>query len=202
MDAGEYLDALIEMLGDPSSVIVSPEAWRLLEQELGFELPSDYKSIIDRYAPVRLNEHIYLHHPATGRWNLREWVRETVQAWSQVEWEGVDIEGDPRPILGVNEIKFGVRQGLTPILSSDRGETVFLGHTAASSGARIFVETGDEEFFEYPVSFAEWLYRYLTGEDMAGPGSAIFYHGPVKFARLPTEAADPEVVWYGPDRGM
>ncbi|MGF0175933.1 hypothetical protein ACQF36_37355 [Streptomyces sp. Marseille-Q5077] len=51
------------------------------------------------------------------------------------------------------------------------------------------------------MSFAEWLYRYLIGEDMAGPNSSAFYPGPVKLEHLPTSHEHPEP-WCGPDRGM
>lgn len=30
------------------------------------------------------------------------------------------------------------------------------------------------------MSFAEWLCRYLTGQDMAGPNRSAFYPGPVQ----------------------
>ncbi|MER6481787.1 hypothetical protein [Streptomyces filamentosus] len=36
------------------------------------------------------------------------------------------------------------------------------------------------------MTFAEWLYRYLTGEEMAGWDSATSYPGPVRLEYLPT----------------
>ncbi|MEV0036861.1 SMI1/KNR4 family protein [Streptomyces sp. NPDC050804] len=199
MNAADYLRALVGVLGEPPTLHASPSAWQDLERELGFELPEDYKGIIDGYAPVRLNGHLYLLHPATHRWNLVRWVRETVDVWSDVEWDD-ELEGDPRPILGVDEIRFGVAGGLTPLLGSDRGETVFLAHGAPGAESSIFAERGDGEFHHYPVSFAEWLYRHLAGEDMTGPNSSVFHPGPVKFANLPMSSADPETEWSGPDR--
>ncbi|HET6353473.1 hypothetical protein [Streptomyces sp.] len=52
------------------------------------------------------------------------------------------------------------------------------------------------------MSFAEWLYRYLIGEDMAGPNSSAFYPGPVQLRRLPMTADERSEPWSGPDRGM
>ncbi|MEU3651811.1 SMI1/KNR4 family protein [Streptomyces sp. NPDC032161] len=195
----EALTSTLAMLGRPSARYEAG-GWRELESELGFELPCDYKTIIDAYAPVCLNEHIYLHHPSAPRWNLRNWIRETVVAWSEVDWD-VEISGDPRSVLGLAEMSFGTRHGLTPLLGTDRGETVFLAQDR-DGASRILVENGEEEFFGPFVTFADWLHGYLTGMDVVGPGSGIFYPGPVKFTSLPMTAEDAEDVWYGPDRGM
>lgn len=68
---------------------------------------------------------------------------------------------------------------------------------------RILACNGDEQdFYEYRMPFGEWLYRYLTGEDMPGPGSAVFYPGPVVFESMPMAAGDEPITWIGPDRGM
>jgi hypothetical protein len=52
------------------------------------------------------------------------------------------------------------------------------------------------------MSFAEWLYRCLIGEDMAGPNGSAFYPGPVELLRLPISADDRPEPWGGPGRGM
>ncbi|MFG2439028.1 hypothetical protein [Streptomyces sp. NPDC048508] len=59
-----------------------------------------------------------------------------------------------------------------------------------------------ETWAEHHMSFTEWLYRYLIGEDMSGPSSSAFYPGPVKLERLPMSAGERTEPWYGPDRGM
>ncbi|MFF3415858.1 hypothetical protein ACFYW9_14350 [Streptomyces sp. NPDC002698] len=65
-----------------------------------------------------------------------------------------------------------------------------------------FLVNYDETWVEHRVSFAEWLHRYLIGEDMTGPNSAVFYPGPVKLEHLPMSAAERPEPRYGPDRGM
>lgn len=197
----DYLDAVVVMLGEPIGHGFDAEAWETLEGSLGFGLPVDYKKILDSYGPVRLNGHLSLKHPANARWNLGKWISGTVEAWREVPWDD-EIDGDPRPSLGISEMKFGTDDGLTPIVGTDRGETVFLARGMAGREFRIFVESGDGEFFEYPICFSEWLYRYLVGEDMAGPNSSAFYPGPVKFESLPMSYGEETTVWYGPDRGM
>ncbi|MEU5051887.1 SMI1/KNR4 family protein [Streptomyces sp. NPDC021096] len=199
--SSDYLGDVVAMLGEARGYGASPEAWADLEASLGFELPADYKKILEAYGPVQLNGHLYLDHPATARWNLGEWIRETVVAWEEVPW-GDDIDGDPRPALGISEMRFGTSDGLTPVASTNRGETVFLARGAGGQEWRLFVDDGEGEFFEYSISFSEWLYRYLVGEDMAGPNSSAFYPGPVKLEGRPMSYGDETAVWYGPDRGM
>ncbi len=200
MASSDYLGDVVARLGEPRGYGPAPEAWESLESSLGFELPADYKRIVEDYAPVKVHGHLYLSHPATSGWNLGEWIRETVEDWEAVPWDD-EIEGDPRRVLGISEMEFGTAGGLTPVASTDRGETIFLAPGAAGRGVRIFVENGESEFFEYSISFSEWLYRYLAGEDMTGP-SPVFYPGPVKFESLPMSYGEETAVWYGPDRGM
>ncbi|MFD0227564.1 hypothetical protein ACWGPD_04340 [Streptomyces hirsutus] len=57
-------------------------------------------------------------------------------------------------------------------------------------------------YYEYRMSFSEWLYRYLVGEDMFGQGSGVFHPGPIVFESMPMSETDTTVSWEGPDRGM
>ncbi|MFJ9614952.1 SMI1/KNR4 family protein [Streptomyces noursei] len=201
MPEEQYCEALFAMLGEPVWRNADPEVWLALEGELGVALPTDYKRIIDGYGPVKLNDHLYLDHPATERWNLAEEMRSTAQVWSEVSWDDVELEFDPRASLGIAEIRFGTPDGLIHAVSTNGGEAVFLGKGAAGRKWRIFVSL-DGEFYEYDMPFSEWLYRYLIGENMTGPYSSAFAPGPVKFESLPMNADDTPNTWYGPDRGM
>ncbi|MDX3760172.1 hypothetical protein ACWDBO_26455 [Streptomyces mirabilis] len=63
------------MLGPGEERFAKPAAWLRLEEELGRELPTDYKQIVDAYAPVQINGHLTLSHPASHWWNLGETMR-------------------------------------------------------------------------------------------------------------------------------
>lgn len=198
----DYLAATMAMLGLAQSRYAEPSAWDRLQADFGIRLPADYRAIVDTYAPIQLNGHLYLSHPSTERWNLAQWIRDTVQAWSEVPWEELDLgaDEDPRQLLGLKELSFGTRNGLWPIASTDRGETIFL--DAAADSTRLVVNY-DETWVEHCMSFAEWLHRYLAGEDMTGPNSSAFYPGPVKLQYLPMSAGERPQPWRGrPGRGM
>lgn len=121
--------------------------------------------------------------------------------WSEVSWEDLDPDEDPRLLFGLTELRFATRNGLWPIASTDRGETLFL-VAVHGTAPWLLVEDGEGGWTRYDMSFAEWLYCYLIGEDMAGPNTAAFYPGPVQLRRLPTSATERPEPWSGPDRGM
>ncbi|MFF7639831.1 SMI1/KNR4 family protein [Streptomyces canus] len=190
------------MLGEPLWRYRAPGTWDELERELGVALPSDYKEIVDAYAPVQINGHLYLSHPATERWNLGERIRRTSDSWSQIEWEEGEPEGDPRVSLRSPELVFGTADGLIPICGTDRGEEIFYAPRGALGAGSLFVENGEGEFFEYSFSFAQWLYLWLVGEEVTGPGGSAFYPGPVVLQDLPMTPDERPEKRYGPPRGM
>jgi hypothetical protein len=135
------------------------------------------------------------------RWNLGQRIRDKARTWSDVCWDDLDPDEDPRLLFGLAELTFGTRNGLWPIAGTDRGETLFL-VAAHGTAPWLLVEDGEGGWARYDMSFAEWLYRYFIGEDMAGPNSAVFYPGPVQLCRLPMSADERPEPWSGPDRGM
>ncbi|MFD5014868.1 SMI1/KNR4 family protein [Streptomyces chartreusis] len=199
---GSYLARVLDMLGEPSWRYRAPEAWRKLESDLGVVLPADYKEIVDAYAPVHINGHLHLSHPATERWNLGERIRRTSEAWSQIEWDEGEPAGDPRVSLGVPDLVFGAKDGLIPIAGTDRGEEIFYAPGGGKGTGSLFIENGEGEFFEYSFSFAEWLYLWLVGEEVTGPGGSAFYPGPVALRDLPMAPGERPETRYGPPRGM
>ncbi|MFD0367665.1 SMI1/KNR4 family protein [Streptomyces sp. NPDC127114] len=199
----DYLAATMAMLGPAQNRCPDPTAWDQLHAQLDIRLPTDYQALVDAYAPIHLNGHLYLFHPATERWNLGQWITDTVRAWNDVPWDELDLDADedPRVLFGLTELSFGTRNGLWPIASTDRAEMIFL--MAADDTAPWFlVEDGEGGWARYDMSFAEWLYRYLIGEDMAGPNTSAFYPGPVQLCRLPMTTDERPEPWSGPDRGM
>ncbi|MFF3555033.1 SMI1/KNR4 family protein [Streptomyces tsukubensis] len=208
MTGEDHLAKVLAMLGEPITEPAPAADWQRAETAAGAALPEDYRIIVDRYAPVRLNHHLYLPRPGRARWNLENWIQETITAWNDVDWSGDDWYDDeagvdPRLVLGSDTLVFGGPGGLIPLLGSDRGETVFFAPAAAGGAdGQIFAEGGDGDFHHHPMPFAQWLYGYLTGANMTGPYSGILYEGPVQFASLPDGPGDPERIHYGPDRGM
>ncbi|MFD1275652.1 SMI1/KNR4 family protein [Streptomyces kaempferi] len=164
----DYLPAVMAMLGPAQNRYADPAAWDTLHAELGIQLPTDYQTLLDAYAPIQLNGHLSLSHPATARWNLGDWIRDSARAWSEIPWDDLDPDEDPRLLFGLTELSFGTRNGLWPITSTDRGETLFL-VAADDTAPWILVEDGEGGWARYDMSFAEWLYRYLVGEDMVAP---------------------------------
>ncbi|WP_327267788.1 SMI1/KNR4 family protein [Streptomyces sp. NBC_01218] len=194
----DYLAAAMEMLGGARNKNTNSLFWEGLHERFGVELPRDFRAIVDAFAPVQINHHLYLQHPESERWNLGDWMESTIEAWSQVEWSDVHPSEDPRILFGLEEIAFGGRTGLLPMTSTDRGETVFLARI--SNAACLLVEDGEGGWERHEMSFAEWLYRYLIGEEMAGP--ATFYAGPVRLQSLPVSPDGGLKSWYGPPRSM
>ncbi|MEU8932883.1 SMI1/KNR4 family protein [Streptomyces sp. NPDC048409] len=198
----DYLGRVWEMLGEPSWRYRNPEAWHKLEADVGVRFPEDFKKIVDAYAPVLINGHLSLSHPATERWNLAERIRRRSRSWSEVEWDEGEPEGDPRVSLGTSDLLFGTADGLVPICGTDRGEEIFYAPRGAAGQGSFFVENGEGEFFEYSHSFAQWLYLWLIGEEVTGPGGSAFYPGPVALQDLPMTPDERPEKRYGPPRGM
>lgn len=201
----DYLGDVFTMLGPGERRFADPAAWAELEAEIGTELPEDYKAVVDAYAPMQINGHLYLSHPATERWNLGKKIRHISQAWSRVDWDRghwVEPEENIRVVLGLREVRFGTKDGLIPIINTDRGEYIFLAPLPDGTGRRICAVEHDGSWYEYRMSFSEWLYRYLVGEDMVGPNSSAFYPGPVMLEPLPMSRDDRPARRYGPERGM
>ncbi|MEU3949620.1 SMI1/KNR4 family protein [Streptomyces sp. NPDC029526] len=193
----DFNESVLRMLGENGNTPAPTATWGALEKELGVRLPEDYKEIIGRYAPVQLNNHLFLKHPSTDRWNLGQWMQETVQVFmSHSDLTDVVRQGFTDP-------PFGAPSGLIPLLNTDRGENLFGSVEAGTGEWRLFACNGDEAlYYEYRMPFPEWLHRYLVGEDMFGPGSGVFYPGPIVLESMPMSATDPMVRRKGPDRGM
>jgi hypothetical protein len=191
-----FTDSVIRMLGESGGSSVPTANWGELESQLGARLPDDYKEIISKYAPVQLNVHLFLYHPDTRRWNLGRWMQETIQAFSRSDLSDLERRG-------FGGSPFGAPFGLIPLLNTDRGEYLF-GRAVADTGTwRLFSCGGDEALYhEYEMSFSEWLYQYLIGEDMFGPSSGVFYSGPIVFESMPMGEMEPMTSWEGPERGM
>ncbi|OSP40173.1 hypothetical protein B7767_27710 [Streptomyces sp. 13-12-16] len=196
-----YPAAATAMPGPAQNRYADPSARGRLRAGLGVRLPTDYQTLVDACAPIQLDGHLYLRHPATERCNPGQDVRDTIRARSEVSWDDLDPDEDPRLLFGLAESSFGTRNGLWPIAGTGRGETLFL--VAADDAAPgLLVEDGEGSWARFEMSFAEWLHRYLFGEDTTGPDTSALHPGPVQLCRLPTTADERPEPWSGPDRGM
>lgn len=181
---------VVELLGEGDFRAADEGAWAVLERRLGFELPADFKAVVDAYAPAVIGDDLYLMHPATEMWNLGEGIEKSVEAASGVSWdEEDDLECDPRALLGLPEMRFGTIDGLLPVVVGNYG-TVFLAPGIPPERWRVVVHT-DGDFHEYRMGFGAWLHRYLAGEDTFGPCSAVPRSGRVEVEYLPTHRPPP-----------
>ncbi|MFF7334963.1 hypothetical protein [Streptomyces sp. NPDC008150] len=200
----DYLQAVFAMLGPGEGRFADAAAWHRLEEDLGRKLPSDYKRIVDAYAPVQINGHLFLAHPATGRFNLGEDIRSTSATWAQSAWQSyvTGPDDDPRVFCDLSHLTFGTAQGLVPLAATDQGAAIFGAPQVHGFTDGVVVQGSEGDWAGHAMTFAEWLYRYLTGEEMAGWDSTVFYPGPVLLEYLPVEPGQRARVAHGPERGM
>lgn len=200
----DYLQAVVAMLGPGQGRYADPAAWLRLEREIGRAFPVDFKQVVDALAPVQINGHLTLSHPASGLWNLGEDIRTNSQVWADSTWESyvTGPDDDPRVFCQLPELRFGTADGLIPIAGTDQGAAVFIAPTVHGFCDGVVVQGSEGDWVGHPMTFAEWLYRYLIGEEMAGWDSAFFYAGPVQLEYPPAEPGQPTHETYGPDRGM
>ncbi|MDG5808910.1 hypothetical protein P9869_41060 [Streptomyces ossamyceticus] len=200
----DYLQAVLTMLGPGDGRLVDPAAWLRLEEELGRALPTDFKRIVDSYAPVQINGHLALSHPVSQLFNLGEDIRSMSAMWAESAWESyvTGPDDDPRVFCSLPHLSFGTAKGLIPLAATDQGAAVFGSPQVHGFPDGVVVQGAEGDWVGHPMTFSEWLYRYLIGEEMAGWDSAVFYPGPVRLEYLPTGPGQHTRETYGPERGM
>lgn len=57
-DVTDYLSAVLAMLGPAENRYADPSAWGRAQEELGVDLPADFKTLVDAYAPIEINGHL------------------------------------------------------------------------------------------------------------------------------------------------
>ncbi|MFJ4705811.1 hypothetical protein ACIP6I_13270 [Streptomyces anulatus] len=200
----DYLQAVFAMLGPGKERYATPAAWLSLEEELGRTFPGDYKKIVDAYAPVQINGHLTLSHPASSWWNLGEEIRSASEVWADSRWESyiTGPDDDPRVFCQLPQLSFGTAEGLLPIAATDQGAAVFVASSVHGFSDGVVVQGAEGDWVGHPMTFAEWLYRHLVGEEMTGWDSAASYPGPVRLEYPPAGPGQPTHEAHGPDRGM
>ncbi|WP_435209986.1 hypothetical protein [Streptomyces sp. bgisy034] len=66
----------------------------------------------------------------------------------------------------------------------------------------VVVQGAEGDWVGHPMTFAEWLYRYLVGEETAGWDSATFHPGPVRLEFPPAGPGRHTREAYGPERSQ
>ncbi|TGZ12773.1 hypothetical protein DV517_68570 [Streptomyces sp. S816] len=117
-------------------------------------------------------------------------IHASAGAWEQLEGElGVVLPGDYKQVVdGYGPVQINGHLFLSHPATRSWNLGAWMKSTVDAFSASDLSDAQD--FYEYRMSFAEWLYRYLAGEDMFGPGSAAFYPGPVVFESMPMAAGD------------
>ncbi|MFJ4672644.1 SMI1/KNR4 family protein [Kitasatospora purpeofusca] len=191
----DYLVELRGIIGQPSGPGVSGGGWERLEGELGVELPEDIKVLCEWYSPIRLGWAIRLANPDTAVYNFGAHVRDTVVAYHACSFSRENFPDFP------DALGFGGPDGLIPVSGTAHGEEIFLYCDPVMQRWQIVVFVGDDlEFYRYDMGFAEWLYRYLMGEDMAGPNSGQDFPNPLPVTDLLVPEGSVPVERFGPLR--
>ncbi|MCX5386972.1 SMI1/KNR4 family protein [Streptomyces sp. NBC_00083] len=175
-----YLTRVCRLLGWDGDPRPCPDRWGEIEAEYSLSLPAEYKELIEKFAPAEIDNRLYLYHPGFDSWNLSRWMKETVDVFNECQWEEVTA-----PSLDAARFSFG-SGGLIPLASTSGGEYLFL-LARPNDEPLLIVHVGDDDdFYEYDMGFAEWLYRYLSDEEVTGPNSSAGRAAPVQVRRLPT----------------
>ncbi|MFH8365843.1 SMI1/KNR4 family protein [Streptomyces sp. NPDC018031] len=148
---------IVELLGEPRFHWSDPAPWLDLEAELGMRFPQDYRTFVDAYGPIVVNNQLWFAHPAAEPANLRRAILGDLDAWADAPEEFAP----PHPV--------GSAPGeLLPWGSSSSGETVFFRIPAAGhQDWRIGVVEHDEGgYVEHDMTFSAWLLAYLEGRDV------------------------------------
>lgn len=146
------------LLGEPRFNWSDPAPWIELEQELGVELPADFREIVDAYGSVSINGQLYLKHPAGHLLHsLVKDIRMDLEFWR---------EEDMAEFL---PSRAGAAPGeVLPVATATTGEAVFLRVPDDSSSPwRVVVQEMDSPAWTlYEMTFSEWLLAYLKGRDL------------------------------------
>ncbi|WP_044371742.1 SMI1/KNR4 family protein [Streptomyces noursei] len=170
------LPEIAALLGDPRFNWTDPAPWVALEQELGVELPADFREVVDAYGSIEINKQLYLKHPAGHLLHsLGEEIRKDLEFWREEDM----AEFLPSPV--------GANPGeLIPVASATTGEAVFLRVPDDSSSPwRVVVQEFDSPAWTcYEMTFGEWLLAYLNGRDVTLCSRNLAPDGPF-YAFLP-----------------
>ncbi|MFF4171805.1 SMI1/KNR4 family protein [Streptomyces sp. NPDC001744] len=170
------LPEITALLGEPRFHWSDPAPWTALEREIGVELPSDFREIVDAYGSVQINDQLYLKHPAGHLLHsLGRNIGEDLAFWREedmAEFLPAPVGGNPGELL--------------PVASATTGEAVFLRVPDGPSAPwRVVVQEMDSPSWTlYEMTFGAWLLAYLEGRDVTLCSRNLAPDGPF-YAFLP-----------------
>lgn len=129
-----------------------------MDQEMGIELPADFREIVNAYGSIQINSQLHLEHPAT---HLLQSLRKTVTGDLET-WREEDMaEFLPSPV--------GANPGeLVPVAIAVTGEAIFLrAPEGPSLPWRLVVQEFDSPAWTlHEMTFRERFPAYLQGRNV------------------------------------
>ncbi|WP_436773848.1 SMI1/KNR4 family protein [Yinghuangia sp. YIM S09857] len=149
-----HMEQLVSLLGPAPRTHADPAHWEALERSLGLVLPGDFKEFIDGYGPCSLAEFLDVLHPAGATFNLGRFCRE----W--IDLSQVCVNEDVPYVVGT------APGNVLPVGSTEHGDIVYFVLAEADPNAwpvGVAARSSEAVWFEFPMSFTEWLVRVLRG---------------------------------------
>ena len=154
------LDKFIELIPPPAEPVEPgrPEAWREIEQQLGFALPSDYKKYIETYGTGSVDDFLLVFNPfSSNRYvSLPTQIEDRLDAQRQfTEMTGDAAPWPLHPDPG----------GLLPWACTDNGDVLFwLTEGAPDDWSIVVMEAHSDEWEQAPGPMSNFLLRVLSRE--------------------------------------
>jgi hypothetical protein len=126
--------------------------WRDAEERLHVVFPRAFKDFLDSYGPGILDAHIRFFHPCAERMNLTRFIRENLEAWSDI-WSR-----NPGTVPYPASTSVG---GLLPWGNTTDGFALFFHMRTDDPADWTVFEYADFEYAESGLIFEHWLVRYL-----------------------------------------
>lgn len=155
------LDDLFALFGPPEFAPPLVD-WTLLEAEIGFLPPVDYRLIVNRYPALRINEFLGVLHPgyrdAGGNVDLvhtAEWILDDARSLREEFPEGFPHPLHPEP------------SGIFPWALTDNGDHLFWKIVGPSGGWQIVVAGRDyteDDWWSFSGSTSDFLVGLLRQE--------------------------------------
>ncbi|MET8164227.1 SMI1/KNR4 family protein [Streptomyces sp. NPDC005329] len=154
-----HVERLTQLVAPPERA--APRAdWAVLAEELGIELPGDYRELIDTYGGGRFDGYLWLLEPrcANRHYDLTRHIAERDEAFEML-WE----DGEPKP----EQLESSPSSRVIPWATTDNGEYLYWLVRPGSHPDEwtVMVNEARGDWWEhFDVGCAEILGKLLAGE--------------------------------------